>query len=370
MSKSSENVAERRAFLARLSLCLITASIALASGALALSVAQAAKLPEVKVTATNPTSTEQGPASSTTPLVIGHEEGGITIAIHRGSGLRAPVASAVEPSEEVALYTEPGCTGEPAAAGTINEFEGSGIQVKVAPDSVTNFYARHFDPSELNESSDCSKVGYPYWESSTVVTPPEEPPAGEPPAEQRPGTSNPPVAPHLRTQPSGRANDNSPRITGSAPSAERVKIFSNTSCSGSPVANVTADELGSGITMHVADNSVTDFAGVSIANGKQSFCSPPATYIEDSTAPRTRITMGPGAKTRRHKVVFRFADTGEEPLATSFQCRVNHKKWKPCHSPFKLRHLRFHRYTLRVRGTDQIGNGESKPAKRSFKVVH
>jgi hypothetical protein len=148
-----------------------------------------------------------------------------------------------------------------------------------------------------------------------------------------------------------------------------VKIFANASCSGLPLANVSADELGSGITMHVSDNSVTDFAGVSVANGKQSFCSPPATYIEDSSPPRTRITMGPGAKTRRHKAVFRFADTGEDPLATSFQCRVNHKKWKPCHSPFKLRHLHFHRYTLRVRGTDQIGNAESKPAKRSFKVI-
>jgi hypothetical protein len=360
---------EERAIAVRSSLCLLVVGAALAAVVLTAPVAQAAKLPELEVTATNPTSTEQAPANSTTPLVIGHEEGGITTAIHRTSRLRSPVAAAIDPSEEVALYTEPGCVDEPTASGTLNEFEGAGIHVEVLSDSTTTFYVRHFDPSEASEPSDCSKVGYPYWESSTVVTPPVEPPAEEALVGQRPGSPNPPVAPHLHTQPSGRANDNSPRILGSAPGAERVKIFTNTSCSGSPVANVSADELGSGITMHVPDNSVTDFAGISVANGKQSFCSPPATYIEDSSPPRTRITMGPGAKTRRHKAVFRFADTGEDPLATSFQCRVNHKKWKPCHSPLKLRHLGFHRYILRVRGTDQIGNAESKPAKRSFKVI-
>lgn len=356
--------------MARSSLRLLLVGAVLAIAFLAVSVAQAAKLPELEVTATNPTSTEQAPANSITPFVIGHEEGGITTAIHRTSRLGSPVAAAVDPSEEVAIYTEPGCAGEPTAAGALNEFEGTGIQVEVPPDSVTHFYARHFDPSEASEPSICSKVGYPYWESSTVVTPPGEPPTEEPPAEQRSGSSNPPVAPHLHTQPSGRANDNSPRILGSAPGVERVKIFDNVSCSGSPLANVSAEELSSGITMHVSDNSVTDFAGVSVANGKQSFCSPAATYIEDSSPPRTRITMGPGTKTRRHKAVFRFADTGEEPLTTSFQCRVNHKQWKSCHSPLKLRHLDFHRYTLRIRGTDQIGNAESKPAKRSFKVIH
>jgi len=369
MTSLSKKVSKGRAGLARPLAQLAAAIVAVVF--LAASSAQAAgKLAELEVTATNPVSTEQAPANSTTPGIIGHEEGGITTAIHRTSRLSTPIAVAVDPSKEVALYTEPGCGGEPIAAGTLNEFEGAGgIQVEVPPDSVTTFYARHFDPTEAKEPSDCSKVGYPYWESSTVLTPPGEPPAGEPPAEQRPGSANPPVAPHLRTQPGGRANDNSPRILGSAPGAERVKIFDNASCSGSPLASVSPAELGSGITMHVSDNSVTDFAGASVANGKQSFCSPPATFIEDSTPPNVRITMGPGAKTRRHKVVFRFADTGEDPLATSFKCRVNHGKWKSCHSPFKLRHLHFHRYVLRVSATDEIGNVAPKSAKRSFKVI-
>jgi hypothetical protein len=371
MPKQRTHAGERRVKSTRLSeRLLVVASSVLVAAALSAPLAQAQKLPELEVTATNPASTQQVPANSTTPFVIGHEDGGITTAIDLTTRLSSTVTAAIDPSEEVALYTEPGCVGEPTASGTLNEFEGVGIHVEVDPDSATSFYARHFDPGEANEPSNCSKKGFIYWESSTVGTPPVEPPAEEASVEQRPGTSNPPVAPHLRTQPSSRANDNSPRISGSAPGAERVKIFTNTSCSGSPLANISAGELGSGIAMQVSDNSVTDFAGISVANGKQSFCSPPATYIEDSTPPRTRITMGPGTKTRRHKAVFRFADTSGDTSGVQFKCKVDHGNWKSCHSPLKLRHLGFHRYVLRVRGTDAIGNAETKPAKRSFKVIH
>ena len=130
-------------------------------------------------------------------------------------------------------------------------------------------------------------------------------------------------------------------LTGSALGADNVKIFTNSSCSGAPLDTVSVKELTTGVEVHVADNSTTNFAGISIANGKQSFCSPPATYIEDSTPPHVRITMGPGTKTRRHKAVFRFADTSGDPAGAQFTCKVDHGKWKTCHSPLKLRHLGF-----------------------------
>jgi hypothetical protein len=370
MPRQRENAGEGRAHAARPSLCLLLAVLASVC-AMAAPAAQAApQLTELEVTQTSPASSESAPANSTTPLVIGHENGGITTKI-RGLPDRfsLSIAASVEPSEEVAIYTEAGCAGEAVAFGTLNEFEGTGIAVEVPSDSTTTFYARHFDPTEASEPSVCSKKGFSYWESSTVVTPPVEPPSGEPPVEQRPTSSNPPVAPRLHTLPAGVANDNSPLIVGSAPGAERVKIFTNVSCSGPPVANVAVGELSAGVVMHVADNSTTDFAGLSIAGGKQSFCSPPATYIEDSSPPLVRITMGPGVKTRRHKAVFRFT-AGSEELGTAFQCRLNHGKWKACHSPFKLKHLRFRGYILRVRGTDSVGNTTPKPAQRRFKVIH
>src|SRR4051794_33106711 len=121
MSKQRAIASEGRAIWARPSLRLLPALVAVAAVLMAAQAAQAAKLPELEVTATNPTSTEQAPANSTTPSVIGHENGGITTSIRDGGRLSLPVAAAIEPSEEIALYTAPGCSGEPIASGTLNE---------------------------------------------------------------------------------------------------------------------------------------------------------------------------------------------------------------------------------------------------------
>lgn len=373
MPKPSEDAAEGRAISARPSLCLLFVAAALAASAIGASPAQAAQLETILLGKTSPASSAAAPASSTTPLVFGGEEGVIISVVKLGLPSRSAVASGVKnPNNEIEIYASSSCAGEPLNAGgeTLEDLEETGIQVTVPQDTKTTLYATQSDPSKIDQTSKCPSIGLDYWEGVPAAEPPSSSPPVQPPPAERPSSSNPPVAPRLRVAPGGRANNNVPRILGSAPGAERVKIFDNVSCSGAPLANVSPGELSAGVVMHVADNSTTDYAGISVAGGKQSFCSPPATYIEDSTPPRIRITMGPGTKTRRHKAVFRFADTGEEPLGTSFQCKVDNHKWKPCHSPFKLRHLRFHRYVLRVRGTDAIGNAEAKPAKRSFKVIH
>jgi hypothetical protein len=373
MSKPRANAVERRAISVRLSLLLLGAVLALSGITLSPATAHGEQLEALVLNETNPKSSPSQPAGSLTPLVIGHGDGVITTGIGLDGRRDFPVAAVLDPNNEVAIYTDSSCTGEPVAEGNIGELEGSGIQVEVAPDSVTTFYATESDPASILETSKCSTPGLTYWHSSTAGPPPGEPPVSEPPTSNPPPVDNrpptTPLPPRLRTVPGGRANDNSPQVIGSAPGADAVRIFANSSCSGAPVVKISAEELTAGVEFHVPDNSVTDFTGVSITNGKQSFCSPPATYIEDSSPPRTRITMGPGAKTRHRKVVFRFANTESDPIGTSFVCRVDHGKWKPCHSPFKLRHLAFKRHTIRVRGTDQIGNVEAKAAKRSFKVV-
>lgn len=371
MSKPSENAAKGRANMARPLLRLLAVLTALLVPAIGATAARAEQLETLLLSKSSPASSEAEPASSTTPLVFGGEEGVIITVVHFGLLRSSPVtAGASDPSNEVAIYANPSCEGTPLSAGTVGELEKTGIQTPVAENAKTTLYAIQSDPNGVNQPSECPTFGFSYWEGTKPVTPPVEPPpsAGQP--AERPASNNPPVAPRLRTVPSGRANDNSPRIVGSAAGAERVKIFTSASCSGSPVATVSAGELAAGVLMHVPDNTVTDFAGVSVAGGKQSFCSPPATYIEDSTPPSVRITMGPGTKTRRHKAVFRFADTSEEPEGTTFICRVNHRQWRPCHSPFKLRHLGFRHYVLRVSGMDATGNVAIKPAKRSFKVIH
>lgn len=380
MPKPFASAVEERAIAARSSLrsSLLVGATLLTLG-FAASPAQAEQPEPVALTGTNPISSQAKPAASVTPLIEGRGDGAIISVVKPfGFGSRSPITSAgTSPTNEVDLYANATCTGSPVENGLVEALEGEGIRVEVTPNSSTTFSAIQIDPSDPTHPSVCSKP-ITYWNGSTASEPPkEEPPAMEPPATTPPPTVNErpatpsvaPLPPRLRTVPSGRANDNTPELAGSAPGADTVKIFTNSSCSGAPLEAVSAKELTTGVEAHVADNSTTDFAGISVANGKQSFCSPPATYIEDSTPPHVRITMGPGTKTRRHKAVFRFADTSGDPAGAQFKCKVDRGKWKPCHSPLKLRHLGFHRYVLRVRGTDTIGNAEAKPAKRSFKVI-
>lgn len=343
--------------------------------------AQAEQPEQIVLTETNPLSSEAQPAAATEPFVIGRGDGAIATVVNPfGGGGRSPIAADVNPDNLVDLYGNENCTEAPVASGTIDELEGDGIQVQVEPNSVTRFSAIQTDPTDPGNPSICSKP-LTYWSGSGGGKPPveEEPPAGgeqpasKPPASNPPANSGPaanaPLAPRLKTLPAGPANDNKPRIAGSAPGANAVAIFANSSCSGSPLAKVSPVQLAAGVEVRVPDNSTTDFTGIALAGGKESFCSPPATYIEDSSPPRTRITMGPGAKTRHRKVVFRFADIGGDPLGASFRCKLDRRRWKPCRSPFKLKHLSYRRHTLRVIGSDPIGNVEPKAAKRRFKVI-
>jgi hypothetical protein len=379
MPRQRAIAAEGRAIAARPSLCLLAAVTAIAL-LIAAPMAYAVQPEELTLHDTNPHSEPTKRANSTTPRVLGGEEEIIESVVRFGPS-RPIAAAGGNPSNIVKIFTNSTCQeGTEVATGTLSELQTSGIQVEVAPDSETTFYANQAEPSEPENPSPCSTQGVTYYESSTII---EEPPAGgegdggggsggNPLGGEQPSagvSANAPVAPRLRTVPFGRANDNSPLVTGSAAGAERVKVFTNPGCAGAPVANVSAAEFSAGIAVHVDDNTTTDFAGVSVADGRQSFCSPPATYIEDSSPPQVRITMGPGVKTRRHKAVFRFS-AGSEDLGASFRCRLNHGNWRPCHSPFKLKHLHFRRYILRVRGTDAVGNTTPKPAKRSFKVIH
>ena len=223
--------------------------------------------------------------------------------------------------------------------------------------SETTFYAK----ATLAEYvSACSASSISYKE----VTPPPPAPEGG-----SSGPGSPPAAPQLRVHPGGRANDNTPQVAGSAPGAGTVKVFGNSSCGGAPVATGSAADLAAGLTVQVADNTVNTFAAVSVAGGSTSACSSPVTYVEDSSPPHTRITVGPGVKTRHRKAVFRFTDTTDDPPGTSFLCKVDRSKWKQCRSPFKLRRLRFRRHILRVRAVDVAGNAEVKGAKRRFKVI-
>src|ERR1700704_3216939 len=232
MSKQRAIAVEGRAILARPSLCLLFTL--LAAALLLPPVAQAVQLPEVVLTKTKPPSTEAAPVNWTTPAVIGRGDGGVIATIRSPGQPGFAHTAAIGGSAEVTLYTDLTCSTE-IGSGSLNELESeTGIEVVVPPDSVTTFYAIQHDPTEIETDSKCSKVGLTYWESSTGLTPEEaeelaeeESLGGEPPVDERPegGSGNPPAAPHLRMLLRARANNNTPRVTGSAPGAVTVKVF-------------------------------------------------------------------------------------------------------------------------------------------------
>ncbi|HVS99135.1 MAG TPA: hypothetical protein VHE08_01325 [Solirubrobacterales bacterium] len=270
----------------------------------------------------------------------------------------------------VSIFTNPSCSGSPVSVGTAVEFAGKGIVVGVPEGASTVFYAK----AELaGFVSGCSSSSLEYRNASQPP-PSEEHPGGggggeEEPREQLPNPPGRPDPPKLRTAPSGRANDNTPSITGKAPGAAHVAIYEDAGCRGAAVVSGTVGQFASGLALQVADNSTVALYGVSVdGGGDRSACtSEPVEYTEDSIAPHVRFTSGPGAKTRRPKVQFTFADTTGDP-STNFQCRLDKGRWKGCGSPLRLKHLGHRHHLLRVRGVDGAGN-VSALAKRRFRVT-
>lgn len=281
------------------------------------------------------------------------------------------LVGSADPDATISIYTTSDCTGAPLAGGTGAAFAAAGISVPVPDNSETTFHAK---ATMAGFSSPCSAGSISYRE----VTPPSEPtgeggsaPTGGGGTTAPPPSSGPrPAAPRLHTSPGGTANNNTPIVSGSAPGAASVKLFASTDCSGAVIAKGPASQFSApGFAVQVPDNATAVFSAVSVAVGAESACSAPVVYIEDSTAPQTKFTMGPAAKTAKSKAVFRFTDTTGAAPGTTFLCKVDRGKWKKCNSPFSLRHLHPRRYLVQVKAVDPAGNAELKPAKRPFKVI-
>ncbi|HEY3353456.1 MAG TPA: Ig-like domain-containing protein, partial [Polyangia bacterium] len=98
----------------------------------------------------------------------------------------------------------------------------------------------------------------------------------------------PPDAPAaLATTPPSPANDNQPRLTGTAASDLLILVYTDPFCAGPVVARGTGLQLQSpGIALDVADDTTTTFHVVGVRpDGFASPCSAGLTFVEDSTAP-------------------------------------------------------------------------------------
>ncbi len=214
------------------------------------------------------------------------------------------------------------------------------------------------------------------------------------------------------TDPESPAAATSIRVLGTEPvEGATIKLYSSANCTGEPVATGTAVQLEEpGIQVTVARESTTVFHAIAEAEGFISPCSGEVRYRQEDEesfegggggggeggggggggpapaprttsapqlgplvpipheVPRTRITFGPAFKTRIRRPVFRFTDaTGQED--TKFICKLDHKAWRSCSSPLRLRKVGRGKHVFRVKGVNAVGVWEAKPTKRRFKRV-
>src|SRR5205807_3204226 len=110
-----------------------------------------------------------------------------------------------------------------------------GLAPSVPDHSTTTFYAPAADPA--GNVSGCS-TGITYVEDST-----------------------PPAAPSLlAVAPSSPANDNAPKVSGTAEAGSTVKLYTNGTCTSALAATGTAAAFSSpGLAVAVADDSATTF---------------------------------------------------------------------------------------------------------------
>ena len=171
--------------------------------------------------------------------------------------------SAPAGTSQVRLYANAMCDGAHVAQGSRDDFASPGFTVSVGDNSTTQFSAIVTDSG--GGTSACSTTNVAYEEDSA-----------------------PPAAPVVAdTAPESPANANAPRIVGTA-AGTTVHVYANSTCSGAPAAQGSADDFASpGLAVTVADNSTTVFyATTTDGAGNVSPCSTSfATYVEDSIPP-------------------------------------------------------------------------------------
>jgi len=94
---------------------------------------------------------------------------------------------------------------------------------------------------------------------------------------------DPPAAPLLEsTLPASPANDNNPKIRGTAEAGSTIRIYAGTTCAGASVATGSSEALESpGIAVSVSDNSISHFSATATdAALNESSCSGSIAYTE------------------------------------------------------------------------------------------
>jgi hypothetical protein len=89
------------------------------------------------------------------------------------------------------------------------------------------------------------------------------------------------------------------------------------------------------------------------------------TFKVDTLAPETRITNNPPRRTKAHKARFSFRANEKK---STFTCKRDRRRFKPCSSPKVYRGLKRGRHTFKVRAVDRADNVDPTPAVWRWRV--
>jgi subtilisin-like proprotein convertase family protein len=256
------------------------------------------------------------------------------------------VNGSAEAGSTVRLYGSADCSPPVAFTGTAAELAGAGIAVDVPENATTSIRATATDLA--GNLSTCS-APITYVEDSTSLPPSL-----------------------TATDPASPANENAPKVKGSAEAGSAVKLFTTSDCSGTSGATGTAAELaGAGIGFSVADNSTTAIRAVATDPvGNVSVCSAPISYAEvtpDQTPPQTSIGSKPDAtvKTKGKSAAYSISFSANE--AATFRCSLDGAAFTACASPATGK-AKNGSHTFSVVATDTAGNPDPTPASATWKV--
>jgi hypothetical protein len=140
------------------------------------------------------------------------------------------------------------------------------------------------------------------------------------------------------------------------------------SVAGDPAvgSQVTTSGPSSNETLNIAATVEPDADGDRFGDESQDECPTDASKQDECTPPNTKITKRPSNKTKKSKAKFKF--TSSEANST-FECKLDKQKFKPCNSPKKYKRLKRGKHKFKVRATDAAANTDPTPAKDKFKVV-
>ncbi|MCW2924948.1 MAG: hypothetical protein JWM98_2352 [Thermoleophilia bacterium] len=183
----------------------------------------------------------------------------------------ATVTGAAEAGSFVMFFRNPVCTTS-AGVGTAATL-ASGLSVQGALNATTTFWVLIND--DLGNQSACLATGLTFTHDDVA-----------------PAT---PTAVALTS--ATPANDNAPRLHGTAEAGSTVHVFRSAACFGAAVGvGAASDFAGAGIAAVVADDAVTVLAvQATDAAGNASPCSALVTYVEDSSTVTPELAAMPAS---------------------------------------------------------------------------